>query len=129
MAPLKPWASQTDKSGMTQNHPVRQLAPAALNAGLRAGSCRSFLRGQTAGLDRGRGKTRHTTVGDVRCLPGITVGTPVCCATIWMRGLPIQIAALHPLVDWRVRLERADQVLIAAISGATPMIAITRFML
>src|SRR5216683_1913035 len=28
-------------------------------------------------MGRGRGKTRHTTVGDVRCLPGITVGTPV----------------------------------------------------
>jgi hypothetical protein len=33
------------------------------------------------------------------------------------------------LIDCRVRLERGDQVLIAAISGPTPMIAITRFML
>jgi hypothetical protein len=34
-----------------------------------------------------------------------------------------------PLIDWRLRLERGDQVLIAAVSGPTPMIAITRFRL
>jgi hypothetical protein len=34
-----------------------------------------------------------------------------------------------PLIDRRLRLERGDQVLIAAISGPTPMIAITRFRL
>jgi len=32
-------------------HPVRQLAPAALNAGLRADSCRSSLRNQAAEVD------------------------------------------------------------------------------
>ena len=33
------------------------------------------------------------------------------------------------LIDWRARLERGDQVLIAAISGPTPKIAIIRFRL
>jgi hypothetical protein len=31
--------------------------------------------------------------------------------------------------DWRVRVKRGDQVLIAAISGATPKIVIIRFRL
>ena len=33
------------------------------------------------------------------------------------------------LIDWRVRLERGDQALIAAISGPAPKIAIIRFRL
>jgi hypothetical protein len=33
------------------------------------------------------------------------------------------------LIDWRVRLERGDQVLIAAISGPTPKILIIRLKL
>jgi len=48
-------------------------------------------------------------VSDTACLPAITVEAR--------------------LIDQRVPLERSDQVLIAAINGPTPMIAITRFML
>jgi hypothetical protein len=39
------------------------------------------------------------------------------------------VTVRRPLIDWRVRLERGDQALIAAISGPTPKIVIIRLRL
>src|SRR4029077_16958039 len=57
---------------------------------------------------RGRGKTRHD-VNDAACFPALTVEMPADRSALWLEG--------------------GDQVLIAAISGATPRIVIIRLML
>jgi hypothetical protein len=52
------------------------------------------------------------------------------CHTAWARAVfPGCDGRDAGLIDWRVRLERGDQVLIAAISGPTPKIVIIRLRL